>query len=37
MPVDWDDGNECDYDCEHCPYYHDPCFWDLFGDEDEDE
>ena len=28
---------DCNHDCDTCRYYHDPCFWDIFGDEDEDE
>lgn len=36
MPED-KDGNECSYDCENCPYYHDPCFWDILGDEEDVE
>ena len=37
MPRD-KNGEECNHDCEICPYYHDPCFEDILGDiEEEDE
>lgn len=30
-----DPEDECNYDCEHCRYYHDPCFYDILGGEEE--
>ena len=37
LDQEYDSAEDCpyDYECDRCPYYHDLCFWDILGDDEE--